>query len=147
MKVGPVSTRLFKVEELAVNNDRIISITDITTEAIMHYRLKFTNVAGDIEYSKVLMLHNTKLDKTMFKIFTAIIERNTATLSVYSDSDEPASFGLIYVTGRTIYQHTMMLKERSTPITVHDLSGLPKGTYVAILKAGKNLYKQMGIKN
>jgi hypothetical protein len=121
------------------------AFVDEAIGTVNYYRLKLVGITGKVGYSNVLVFKLTVEEKHLFKIYPSLVN-NYASVSVTASGREQTAIHLIDLTGRTVYTQSVMLQPGANTFTISDLNGLPKGTYVAVVKTGATVNSQKIIK-
>jgi hypothetical protein len=133
------------INETLLTDADTYSYTDNATGAVNYYRLKMTTFNNKVEYSNVLVFKTETQGKSVFKVYPSIVQDN-ATVSVTAVSKVQTSFQLVDVNGRNVYQQPITLQAGTNNVSINGLNGLPKGSYIAIVKAGTVVNSQKIIK-
>lgn len=129
---------------LPVSGDNVLAFTDNISGAAF-YRLKVTGLDGQVSYSNVLRFNGNGALQQGFKIYPSIL-KNNATVNVTADRTQNASFQLLDLSGRMVYQQNMPLQAGNNAAFVTIQGNVNPGNYIAVVKAGGNIYSQQIVK-
>jgi hypothetical protein len=133
------------LNEMVLTDADSYAYNDNTPGAVNYYRLKMTTFNNKVEYSNVLVFKPESQGKQVFKVFPSIVNDN-ATVSVTVTNKEQASFQLVDLSGKNVYQQSIVLQAGNNNISINGLNGLPKGSYIAVVKTGMTINSQQIIK-
>ncbi len=122
-ETGRVNASGFSSTEVKYN------FTDATPlDGNNYYRLKMVDRDGSLEYSKVVVIANTK--SNMLRINYAAISGNAGTASVIINSTtaQPAKLSIIDISGRLVLNSTIQLQKGNTTIN-KNIPAVASGIY------------------
>lgn len=133
------------IGETTISDIDSYAYNDNAPGAVNYYRLKMTTFNNKVEYSNVLVLKAENSGKQVFKVYPSVLNDNT-TVSVTATGKEQTSFQLVDLSGRNVFQQPVVLQAGNNSISINGLNGLPKGSYIAIVKTGTTINSQQIIK-
>ena len=107
----------------------------------LYYRLKMVSMNGQVSYSNILVFRMDADKKQSFRMYPSLITDN-ATVNIAADKNEQTSLQLVDIGGRTVYQKKIALLQGDNNVMVDGFSSIHQGTYVAVVKAGNNVYTE-----
>jgi Secretion system C-terminal sorting domain len=115
-------------------------ISGIKNPAIF-YRLKITAAGGKVNYSNVIRIDISAINKSGISIFPNPVKNQTQ-LSVSSSTGQQAIINLLDLSGKIYRSFTASLQKGTNVINLKDISGYSKGVYIIRVKAGEQVFTE-----
>jgi hypothetical protein len=125
-------------------NNKVYSFTDVLPlEGNNYYRVRFTTITGQKNYSQVLRLLNNA--KASFTVVENPIKEKLQIKANGGNSNDMYSFQLYDATGKLYKQSTQVSDNNTISI---DMGGFAKGNYFVAMKQGNTILqtKQIEVK-
>lgn len=146
---GTSPSKFIPLTEVWMANDASRSrfnYTDATgINGVACYRLKMVSADGNITYSNILTFRSTDAGG-QFKVYPSTVS-NSVTVSVKGDKTGTGLFQVVDYAGRVVKQQNLTVQEGNNNMVVGDLSKIPTGNYVVVVKTDNDqVYTQKIVK-
>jgi hypothetical protein len=104
-------------------------ITDNSTEPILYYRIKITNIAGQSFYSRIIVLRNVNGGNNYIRLQYNPVTGNIP-LQVAAEKTGNLQLALIDLSGRELLRYTITVNNGINQLTIPLPAGCNKGMYI-----------------